>query len=465
MTEKLFNAFNSDLFVPLGGPNRRLYAHVLMALHPLFFERTDAELLPSREQVRSRIDEALAQRSFRWCEEDGAPAVPDGAVGYRIYRRLVETGWLEEESHAYQVKVAIPPPVGLLLSRLMELSRQEKVFYGGRVLSIYNNVKNAVEAPRDHSLALREASRDAHRFQHHLHAMVYGLKALLENVAEIPESQQLLGRFFDDFVADFLVADYKKLKTANNPFRYRHRILELVQRARFEAAVRNDLIQGYRLHMDLPNRLQSEAALDADLLTLLSTFEHIDQHLERIDRFRSRFERRAADAIRYMDRSQPGAAARFSRLIDDFAGAFRHRSCDTQTPWVLTPVPPVGAAGHYVPLPVRKPPPPRPLRQRRIDPQQLAQYQAVREYLSRRRLRVSDVIHYLERHLAGRREIAASQMHIESVADYLAFSRLRRLGQMGREGRIAARRYRFHFSEELIDNGWVRCRGFVVSRR
>ena len=47
-----------------------------------------------------------------------------------------------------------------------------RVFYGGMVLSIYNNVQRALEDPRAQALAFRQAVREAQRFRQHLNAMI-----------------------------------------------------------------------------------------------------------------------------------------------------------------------------------------------------------------------------------------------------------------------------------------------------
>lgn len=81
--------------------------------------------------------------SIVWQEEaDQCSAIePDSTPALMAYRRLLAAGWFEEEMEGYQVRVTIPPAVGTLWSSLMEIVRPDQVFYGGMVLSIFNNVQ------------------------------------------------------------------------------------------------------------------------------------------------------------------------------------------------------------------------------------------------------------------------------------------------------------------------------------
>lgn len=463
----IFGHLPGTLFAPLAGPNRQVYADVLGALQPVFFDRDDEEIFPARDTVRLSIEEAVARMArLQWVEEDESERelpLSDAGYAYRIYRRLVACGWLEEEAEGYQVRVVVAPAVAELWHALVEIKRQERVFYGGMVLSIYNNVKGARQAPREQALALREAARLARQFQHHLNAMIYGLKGLLRRAEVLSDRALLLSSFFDDFVQDFLVGDYKRLKTANNPFHYRGRILQLVNEVRFDETQRQAFTDGYQEHLELRDWGRAEAILHQDLLTLAHVFSHVEQHLARLDRYRARFEQRAADAIRYMDRSLPGMAARLNRLLERF-GERLPAAGGEEGEWEVVQLArplPIGDTSLYQPREARRPPEPVLLRERVPDPRRLELQKAFRDYLARRQVRPADIVAYVERHLGDGDAVEGAALRIESVEDYVVFSHLRRLTMGGKAARTGLRVERL---EGWMDNGWVRCRGFRVVR-
>ena len=474
-SEALFSRLPANLFAPLAGPNRVFYAEVLTGIFPLFFEHEHHEVFPSRETVRAEIEEQLARIArLRWAAEEDEEQTADevalatpSQLAQRVYRRFVQTGGLEEEHDGYRVQVVVPPEVGTLLGTLLEITREQRVFYGGMVLSIYNNLYNALEQPEAQGLAFREAARDAQRFSRHLNNMVYGLKGLLQQVANLADRRLVLGHFFDDFVERFLVADYKRLKTRNNPFRFRTRILSMLRDLQFTPKLKARLQSGYQDQMDITDSEVAWRELDRDLRVLSAIFEQVDGHLARIDRYRYRFERRVADAVRYLDRTLPGMAPRCARLVEGLgrdlaAGRIDEHAVRYALP-LVKPLP-LGIASLRPPTAARRPPEPATILTRVVDPAVLARERALRVYLSRRRVNVDRIVAYLERHLVAHDHIDAEALSLETVEDWIAFSHLRRLHHLGPAGRRAAQRYRVDVQDEPMENAFVRCSRFTVHR-
>ncbi len=467
--ESFFRRVPDTLFSPLCGPNRHIYARLILDLYPLFFDQLHADVFPSRDTVRAEIEELLARLALHWIDEGGETADEAGAseflLALRAYHRLREAGWLEEEVDGYRLRVSVPPAVATLWSALVEVARPEQVFYGGMVLSIYNNVQRALEDPRAQALAFRQAVREAQRFRQHLNAMIYGLKGLLGTLSDLEDHRLVLGRFFDDFVERFLVADYKRLKTRNNPFRFRQQILQAVRELEFDVERRQALVDGYLEQAGLTDGEAAWQELNRDIQLLRGIFEQVDEHLLRIDRYRARVERRVADTVRYLDRSQPGMASRLAGLLRRSAHAVEHLP-DENDGLALIPLAdplPLSAHGLRPPTAHRRPPDPRPLRSRAIDPDVLARQQALRAYMDRRRLDPARIRNYLETQFGDGDRIAAEDLPIETVEDFIAFTHLRHIPYLPGAASLR-RRYRVERSDGWVENALLRCPRFVVHR-
>jgi hypothetical protein len=465
--EHIFARLPDRLFSPLAGPNRGIYATLLLDLYGLFFDQIHADVFPARETVRYEIEEHLARLSLRWQEdsEDQAQSTEDMSPAATVYRRLRDAGWLEEESEGYRVHVAVPPAVAMVWATLMEVARPDKVFYGGMVLSIHNNLRQALDAPQEQALALRQAASEAKRFSQHLNAMIYGLKGMLEQLRGHDDHRRVLSGFFDDFVDHFLVQDYKRLTTRNNPFRYRQQILDGVRELEFDIERKELIVAGY---MSQTGEGDSETAwneVNADIDRLRRTFEQVDAHLGRINRYRGRVEGRVADTVRYLDRTQPGQSARLARLCQDLAPRVTDLEDQAEIDWlpVLQP-PPIGVFSLYEPHRTRRPPEPGPLQSRAPDPAVQARQAALRAYLDRRRIDPRRIEGYLEAQLGDGGTIDGRAMTIGSVEDFIAFTHLRHLPYLDGAARLR-RRYLVERTGDCIDNDWVRCPGFVVHRR
>ncbi len=469
---QLFDRVPDRLFSPLASANRRIYGTLLLDLYPLFFDQIHADVFPSRETVRQEIEERLAVMAAAWQEEpDAAPmqspaTEPEANPTGQAYRRLLAAGWIEEEVEGYRVRVTVPPAVGTLWASLMEVARPDRVFYGGMVLSIFNNVQKAWEEPEAQVLALRQAAREARRFVQHLNTMIYGLKGLLGEITGCDDHRRILSRFFDDFVERILVQDYKRLKTRNNPFRYRQQILQRVRELEYDLDRKQALVAGYLEQTGESDSESAWQAINDDIRQLRDCFERLDGHLERVDRFRARVERRVADTVRYLDRTQPGMAARIATLLRGLGPRLAGLEDGDPTPLdlPLIDVLPVGPQSLKEAPRHRRPPEPRPLVSRPVDPAMQARQQALRAYLDRRRVDPKRIALYLERQLAGRSHIDGGAMTIAGVEDFIAFTHVRHLNYLPGAGRLR-QDYRIEHRDGLLENDWVRCPDFSVERR
>ncbi|QFY42132.1 hypothetical protein F6R98_05390 [Candidatus Methylospira mobilis] len=467
----LFQRIPDTLFLPLSGPNRHVYGRLLVDLYPLFFEQMHADVFPSAQVVRAELDELLMRMAVvDLALEDEFDANAEGAqteagLAQRVYRRLRNSGWLEEEIDGYRVRVSVRPAVATLWASLMEVARPEKVFYGGMVLSILNNVQRAVEDPQSQALAFRQAVTEARRFSQHLNAMIYGLKGLLGALAEISDHRQILGHFFDDFVERFLVADYKKLKTRNNPFRFRYDILARVRELEHDLERKQQLVAAYQEQTGLSDSEEAWQTLDQDIAVLRSVFEQVDDHLALVDLYRGRVEQKVADTVRYLDRSQPGMAQRLAGALQQLAprvGCLEDN--DEGLQWLpLLDAAPLSIYGLRAPSAPRKPPEPHLLSRQAIDPAVLEKQRAMRAYMDRRRIDPRRIEIYLDTHMKDAERLSSEQLPIADVEDFIAFTHLRHLNYLPGAERLR-RRYRVERLDETMENAYLRCPRFVVHR-
>jgi hypothetical protein len=139
----LFNKLPDELFQPLSGQNRQIYQTVLIELADLFFDEDLIDPFIPKDLVRSTIEEAVIKHGIRtWALEPDELAadskvptalqIPKSSADYtnRIYRRLVSTGWLDEEQQLYRTFVLMAPSVSHVLRTLIDIASFQKKSYG-----------------------------------------------------------------------------------------------------------------------------------------------------------------------------------------------------------------------------------------------------------------------------------------------------------------------------------------------
>jgi len=467
----LFNKLPDDLFVPLSGQNRHIYQAVLLQLADLFFDEDLIDPFIPKDLVRSAIEEAVVRLGVRrWEPEEGdseeGDEPPRSSAEYtnRIYRRLVQTGWLEEEQRIYRTFVLLSPSISFLLRSLVSISNLEKRSYGGAVLNVLSSLEAAINDPAGRGITLAEAAQTASDFSAHLTDMLLGLRELKISLTETNNPQEIVRGFFDRFVENILVSDYKTLKTKNNPFRFRRQILSLLRELQFDVLKLEKLTQHYQMQFEVSIE-DAEAMVHQHINRIIRIFDSVDQRLATIDDFRYRLEKRVADTVRYMDKTTPGMAARLSRVITEIAA---RDEGEFPLPDTLEEVGFISPSSVRSPIQRRKLAEPRVIRQQQIDPRALQLRQLFKEYKERREVKPERIELYLERNLAaaGSATIEAGQFEIESIEDYICFSYVRHLASLGKKGKKTADKYQITFRDSYVDVAdMVKCRDFVIERK
>lgn len=463
----LFNKLPDDIFLPLSGQNRQVYQSVVLELADLFFDEDLIDPFIPRDLVRSTIENAVVRLGVRrWENEAGEEAtaeLPRSTAEYtnRIYRRLVQTGWLEEEQKVYRTYVLLSPSVSYLLRSLVSIAKLEKRSYGGAVLNVLSSLESAVNDPEGRGITLAEAAQTAADFSAHLTDMMLSLRELKINLSASNNPQEIVRGFFDRFVEQVLVSDYKTLKTRNNPFRFRRQILSMLRDLQFDPLKLQQLAEHYQLQLDVSCDV-AEAQVHQHINRIIRIFESVDQRLAAIDDFRYQLEKRVADTVRYMDKTTPGMAARLSRVI-----AAAGKLPDHVVPCMDT----LDEVGFISPASVRAPvrrrveTTPRVITQQVIDPKVLELRRLFKEWKERREVNVDRIETYLESQLAGRNKLCATDFRIDSVEDYICFSYIRHLSSLGKKARHMRNRYRIQFEDHYVNvSNMVECRGFIIHR-
>lgn len=462
----LFNKLPDDLFLPLSGKNRHIYQAVLLQLADLFFDEDLIDPFIPKDMVRSTIEEAVVRLGVRRWEpeeedsDDGE--LPRSTAEYtnRIYRRLVQTGWVEEEQRIYRTFVLMSPSISFLLRSMVSIANLEKRSYGGAVLNVLSSLESAVNDPAGRGITLSEAAQTAAEFSAHLTDMMLGLRELKISLSNAESPQEVVRGFFDRFVERILVSDYKTLKTKNNPFRFRRQILSLLRDLQFDPIKLDKLTRHYQEQFESEYD-DAEAMVHLHINRIIRIFESVDKRLDSIDDFRYRLEKRVADTVRYMDKTTPGMASRLSRLITEVAK-------DDSLPVVDT----LEEIGFISPASVRSPfrrriqAEPRVIHQQVIDPQALQLRQLFKEFKERREVKIDRIDAYLDRHLSNSDTVRADQFEIDSIEDYICFSYIRHLASLGKKAKKTADQFNIQFNDQYTQvAGMVECRDFVIYRK
>jgi hypothetical protein len=459
----LFRHLPDEIFQALSGSNRALIEAVLNDLADVFYDHAEDPIKDKSTIIESIEDTLHKLDTLAWHDDqkesfDSPKTIHDYAL--RIYHRLVNTGWLVEEQELYRVSVLMTPQISMLLRSLVEISRHGKRNYGATVLSILSNLESVAKHPKERGVTLRQSAEASRDFSAHLNQILLGIRSLQRELFASRDPKAIVAGFFDLFVEGILIADYKTIKTSNNPFRFRRQILELTQEFLSNPETMGLVAQCY-VDQQLITMAEAQAMVEKDCRDIIQTFSNIEQRLERIDEYRYRLEKRAADTARYMDSSRPGMANKVAGIISDAA---KYEKLPILKEVIGARF--VGMASAAQPTKRREPPPPRVMTPSEVSADAIKMRDQQRRFHEARQVTIPKMQNYLDTQIAKGDSKHILDFTIESVEDFVCFDHLRYVGSLGVSAKKIEDLFEVQFTNQYLDvHDFVECREFTVVRR
>ena len=461
---KLFGYLPETLFQPLAGPKKHVYARLLLRLYERLFAARVLET-PTKDEVLRHIAGALPEAGVNTSDqlqEDGVEDDTQPYAHYVAYNRLRNTGWLVEEQEKWDVRVDMHPDAFMLLGAIADFANS-RVRVAGAVVEVKSNLEAAAKEPESLAQGLANACETAVRFARSMRRILLGMRDIEDKILGNPDAGSILRTFFRDFVDGLLIADYKQLKTSNNPYRYRRQISALASELLHDTDRRAKLARAYIDQGVVPSGSSiatAEERIVGELEKIRQVFEDVGPFMDRIEDFRDRLERRVRTTVHYMDVMGEGSAERLARVIERLAaigGAdieLRLRSPDVGFP--------MSERALYTPPPPRSMPEKTRFKMPKRDPYLKAYVAATTAFDSMVRVTPAVMTAFINAKIGDRGELHSSEIKIETIEELLAFRSLR--AAIGSAASAEIGSYRVVVEDGRTDNEWINLPSFRIER-
>jgi hypothetical protein len=461
---KLFGYLPETLFQPLAGPKKHVYARLLLRLYERLFAARVLET-PTKDEVLRHIASALPEAGVNTSDqlqEDGVDDDTQPYAHYVAYNRLRNTGWLVEEQEKWDVLVDMHPDAFMLFGAIADFANS-RVRVAGAVVEVKSNLEVAAKEPESMAQGLANACETAVRFARSMRRILLGMRDIEDKILGNPDAGSILRTFFRDFVNGLLIADYKQLKTSNNPYRYRRQISALASELLHDTDRRAKLARAYIDQGVVPSGSSlaiAEGRIVVELEKIRQVFEDVGPFMDRIEDFRDRLERRVRTTVHYMDVMGEGSAERLARVIERLAaigGAdieLRLRSPDVGFP--------ISERALYTPPPPRSMPEKTRFKMPKRDPYLKAYVAATTAFDSMVRVTPARMTAFINAKIGDRGELHSSEIKIETIEELLAFRSLR--AALGSAASAEIGSYRVVVENGRTDNEWINLPSFRIER-
>jgi hypothetical protein len=309
----LFERLPDRLFSVLASPNRYRYWGLLFTLYEKRFG-PEAPLPPSAGFLSREIIhdiEIELQYQDTWEDDEGnSPDTPLGIRAVGVFNQLVSTEWIYLEKRGYERRVLMRPIVSQFLDLLVQFAEKPPVFVAGKILSIYANLQLIIEGAAD-APTLMEAAAQSRGLLEHIRNTGTNVRDLMASLGPETSTKDYVQRFFNDYIEQVFIGDYRELRTKNHPLARRGAILEMVTRIHATEPYRNKLLDSYRAKSGAVTDERALRLFERDIQRLRDLAK-IDEYLDRLDTEVRTANRRALAALNYRMRT----ARSFDRLID-----------------------------------------------------------------------------------------------------------------------------------------------------
>jgi hypothetical protein len=461
---KLFGYLPETLFQPLAGLKKHVYARLLLRLYERVYAARVLET-PTKDEILRHIAGALNEAGVvnsDELQEEGVEGEFNPHAHYVAYNRLKNTGWLVEEQEKWDVLVDMHPDAFMVIGAIVDFANS-RIRVAGAVVEVKSNLESAARDPETMAQGLANAADTAVRFARSMRRILVGMRDIEERILGNPDAASILRTFFRDFVDGLLIADYKQLKTSNNPYRYRRQISTLAGELIHDTAWRGKLARSYIDQGVVPVGTPLSAAEEkvvTELEKIRQVFDDVGPFMDRIEDFRDRLERRVRTTVHYMDVMGEGSAERLARVIEKIAtlGAsdVELRLCAPETGF------PISEKALYTPPPPRAVPEKTRFRLPSRDPYLKAYVAATTAFDRMVRVTPAKMASFIEDKIGAKKELHSSDIAIDSIEELLAFRSLPALVSTASKAEIGS--YRIVLEDDRTENEWVHLPAFRIER-
>jgi hypothetical protein len=422
----LFERLPSTLFRPLAAQNRELYWDLLLRLYDRFFG-PDAPPAPEDGYLARTVilDVERFVSTQQWIAAEGEVPEEDtpSTRAHQVLRSLLEAGWLAEERIGVKTFLDMKPTVQKFLELLKQFAEEGPQFIGGKVQLIYNQLLAVRANPAEQAIGFHESAKEARALISMLKATNMRVREAMEMLTTHDSTADFIRSFFNDYIANLYIRDYHELRTENHPLRHRYEIIETVLLLRDEPAAREALVPWYHSAFKTSTREQAEALFEKDVSRFL-VFNHIEEHLDRLNASVSRTTRRALSFIQYRIRTRD----RLDRLLDQSLQAFEAAAAaNIPLEWPLAIGPLLSEECLREPKVASSPVQRVPIRTPTMSPQMRAMNELRKLVTQHREVSVNELLQYVEAHVPRGHVCTSDVLPITTIKDLCLYAALTRL--------------------------------------
>lgn len=290
----MFNVIDDRFFVPLVSPNKIVYWECICKL----FSTLDHQLSfgVERDLLVEELQYYFEQAQAADIEEDDMEGKSARDKANWMLRRLEEYGWIDiETDKSYVQRVNFREYAVKVIKTLLEIEDGKQIEYQGYIYTIYNLVRGDADNP---GIVLLSIVENTDLLITGLKNLNSSIKHYIDDLTKYKTPAEIMNVLFNDYIENIVDKAYHRLLTSDNVSKFRPEIVE-----RLESKSRSKhYVEKARAELASIREIPEEEAEELVyyyIHQVVTAFQDMDEILAEINNKNTQYQRAAINRAKF----------------------------------------------------------------------------------------------------------------------------------------------------------------------
>lgn len=458
----MFHIIPNNFFVPLSSPNRIVYWECISRLFAIMEHQLSFGV--EREVLVDELEFYFGQENAAQLVEEEFQADDSRSRANGILRRLEYYGWIEVETDkSYVQRVNFKEYAVKIIKTLLDIADGKQIEYQGYIYTIYSLVKGTMDKP---GIVLMQIWENTDYLITGLKNLNSNIKHYIDDLTRHSTVAQIMDALFNDYITNIVDKAYHRLLTSDNVSKFRPEIMQCLEKRSHN----EEFMEKASAEIAAIREVSEEEGRELTcryLHEIIEAFRNMDEILQEINQKNTQYQRAAINRAKFLLAGNEDVRGQLKEILMgineeinrenmDLGGIYRIDFLDDlvriyqcsimeQSSLYLA----VEGKKEFIPSSLENEEPDEELRREKM--RKMAE--KIRKVIS-----VEKIQNYVNRYLAEKDELEASQLPLNNEEDFIKLIYVRLYGQRKNMG------YVIETLEEREVNGY-RFKDFRIRRR
>lgn len=465
----LFQIVGENFFKPFVGFYKKISVDCLRIIYDSY--RTELSYGIEREIIVAKLTDYFDSTvqgdiQLEECEEVAHEPRAKAAL---FLRRLKDCGWLEYEiGNDQKQRILMPNHAVSLLQTLIGNSAEEEMEYQGEVSAVYSLLSNDELLLRPYPQVLKPVYERTLSLFTGLKKLNTSIKKHIEAITADKTSEQIIDEFFR-YHDEIGSKAYHRIKTSDNVARFRNAIIRRLETMRTSPEILNRLVLGCQMVENLPDGESASEHVSGIIADVISHYRSYDELVSQIDYKHSKYIRNAVERAKFLLLSTSNLEGKISTTLRYLSEKFSNAADGSMLDYADDDVLKIfnifpqgfidGESFRAIPLSCKVASPVELRQAISISPEEREARRILVQEKNRNRFSRKNVTEFVERLIAKRGELFASEIPISTNRDMIRIIFIKLYGYSLRSS------YTVISHKDTVCSNGFRFQNFKIKRR